>query len=230
MGKLSVIMPAYNEHSTIAEAVEQSLSVDVGDIEIELVVVDDGSDDGTSDILRSLEPRHNLKVIHHSDNQGKGAAIRTALPHASGDLVIIEDADLELDPGVYPILIEPILNDDADVVFGSRFKGHVKGMTFFSRLGNRVVSLITSVLFGRWVSDEATCYKVFRTGILRSFDLKCKGFEFCPEVTAKTLKGPYRYVEVPVNYWGRDKSSGKKVKMWDGFHAIWTLVKYRFTD
>lgn len=228
--KLSVIMPAYNEKATIREAVERSLAVDIGPFSIELVVVDDGSEDGTSEILRSIEPRDNLKIIHHTKNQGKGAAIRTALPHVTGDMVVIEDADLELECNEYPRLLEPILRDEADVVFGSRFKGRIENMTLFSRMGNRLVSLITSILFFRWVSDEATCYKVFRTEILRSFDLKCTGFEFCPEATAKTLRGPYRYVEVPIDYYGRDKSSGKKVRAHDGIHAIWTLLKYRFTD
>ncbi|MDD5748056.1 MAG: glycosyltransferase family 2 protein [Actinomycetota bacterium] len=228
--KLSIIMPAYNENSTIEEAVQRSLSVDLQGIELELIVVDDGSTDGTTRILQSLEPRENMTILHHEKNKGKGAAVRTALPYVTGEVVVIEDADLELEPESYPRLMEPILKDEADVVFGSRFKGNVRGMTWFSKLGNRVVSLIASILFLEWVSDEATCYKMFRTEVIRSFKLKCTGFEFCPEVTAKTLKNKYRYVEVPVNYNGRPRSSGKKVRLRDGWHAIWTLVKYRFVD
>lgn len=228
--KLSVIMPAYNERATVLEAIERSLSVNLGEIEIELIVVDDGSTDGTRELLQSIEPRDNLKIIHHEKNMGKGAAIRTALPHVTGDVVVIEDADLELEPESYPRLLEPILSDEADVVFGSRFRGNLQGMTWFSKLGNRVVSLIASILFFKWVSDEATCYKMFRTEIIRSFNLKCTGFEFCPEVTAKTLKKKYRFVEVPVDYNGRDRASGKKVRLRDGWQAVWTLIKYRFVN
>ena len=227
---LSVIMPAYNEERIIREAIDSSLAVDLGPVKIEMIIVNDGSDDGTSTILEDYLGVENIKIFTHEKNQGKGAAIRTALSHATGDIITIEDADLELDPNDYPRLIEPIMNNEADVVFGSRFKGKVENMSLFSWLGNRLVSLITSLLFWTWVSDEATCYKVFRREILMSFDLKCTGFEFCPEVTAKMLRAGYRYVEVPVDYCGRSVHDGKKVKARDGLHAIRTLVKYRFVS
>jgi len=223
-------MPAYNEERIIREAIDSSLAVDLGPVKIEMIIVNDGSDDGTSTILEDYLGVENIKIFTHEKNQGKGAAIRTALSHATGDIITIEDADLELDPNDYPRLIEPIMNNEADVVFGSRFKGKVENMSMFSWLGNRFVSLVTSLLFWTWVSDEATCYKVFRREILTSFDLKCTGFEFCPEVTAKTLRAGYRYVEVPVDYCGRSVHDGKKVKARDGLHAIRTLVKYRFVS
>lgn len=225
---LSVIMPAYNEERTIREAIDSSLAVNLGPVKMEMIIVDDGSDDGTRIVLEDYLDVENVKVFTHDENLGKGAAIRTALSHATGDIITIEDADLELDPRDYPKLIEPIMNDEADVVFGSRFKGSVDNMSWFSRLGNRLVSLVTSLLFWTWVTDEATCYKVFRREILLSFDLKCTGFEFCPEVTAKTLRAGYRYIEVPVDYCGRSVHDGKKVRARDGLHAVRTLLKYRF--
>ena len=230
MKKLSVIMPVYNEEETVAKAIDRSLSVDLDGIDIEVVVVDDGSDDESPEILKRYSDNDGVKVFTHAENQGKGMAIRTALEHVSGDMVIIEDADLELDSFEYPNLIKPILEDRADVVFGSRFKGSVQNMHWANWLANRILSFVTSVLYFKRVSDEATCYKVFRTEIIKSFDLQCTGFEFCPEVTAKALKNGYRYTEVPIHFYGRTVHGGKKIRTWDAFVAIYTLLKYRFRD
>jgi glycosyltransferase involved in cell wall biosynthesis len=227
--KLSVIMPVYNEETTIAEAIDCSLSVDIGDVEIEMIVVNDGSTDGTRAILDALDgKRDNMRIVHHARNKGKGSAIRTGLPLATGTMVIIEDADLELDPNEYIDLITPILEGKADVVFGSRFRGTIENMRWMNRLANRILSLVASILYRTWITDEATCYKVTRTEVLRSLDLKCTGFEFCSEVTAKVLRNGYRYTEIPVYYKGREVHHGKKIRAWDGLDAIFTLVKYRF--
>jgi dolichol-phosphate mannosyltransferase len=227
--RLSVIMPVYNEETTVAEAIDQSLSVDLGDVEIELIVVNDGSNDGTRAILDSIDgTRDNMRIIHHDGNQGKGAAIRTGLPLATGTMVIIEDADLELDPNEYIDLISPIIDGEADVVFGSRFRGTIENMRWANKLANRILSLVASILYRTWITDEATCYKVTRTEVLRSLDLQCTGFEFCSEVTAKVLRNGYRYMEIPVYYRGREVHHGKKIRAWDGMDAIFTLLKYRF--
>jgi glycosyltransferase involved in cell wall biosynthesis len=226
--KLSVVMSAHNEESTVGYAVEASLNADVSPLELELVVVDDGSYDSTPHILKRYEDRPNVKLLTHTGNLGKGTAIRNALELVSGEIVLIEDADLELDPKEYPKLVAPILAAEADVVFGSRFRGRIENMSRGRKLGNRLVSLVTSILYGTWITDEATCYKVFRAEVIRSFNLQCTGFDFCAEATAKTLRGGYRYVEVPVDYCGRTVKEGKKVRLRDGHHAIWVLLKYRF--
>jgi glycosyltransferase involved in cell wall biosynthesis len=227
--KLSVIMPVYNEETTVAEAIDCSLSVDIGDVDIELIVVNDGSNDGTRAILDSMDgTRPNMRIVHHDGNRGKGAAIRTGLPLATGTMVIIEDADLELDPNEYIDLITPIIDGRADVVFGSRFRGTIENMRWANRLANRILSFVASILYRTWITDEATCYKVTRTEVLRSLDLQCTGFEFCSEVTAKVLRNGYRYMEIPVYYRGREVHHGKKIRAWDGMDAIFTLIKYRF--
>lgn len=221
-------MPVYNEKETAAEAIERALAVDLNGIDLEVIVVDDGSEDGTSEIIQAYEAIENVKIIKHEENLGKGAAIRSALPHVTGTLVTVEDADLELDPNEYPLLLEPITNGDADVVFGSRFRGSVENMRWLNRIANRVLSFLASLLYLKKVTDEATCYKVFRTEVIRAFDLQCTGFEFCPEVTAKALRNGYRYAEVPITYRGRSVHGGKKIRAWDAILAIYTLVKYRF--
>jgi dolichol-phosphate mannosyltransferase len=226
--KLSVLIPAHNEEATIEEVLERVLAVDLGPTEIEVVVVDDGSTDGTVDLLRSYRDHPRVKVCEHPRNRGKGAAIRTGLSWVTGDMVLIQDADLEYYPGDYPRLVQPIIRDEADVVYGSRFLGTVENMAFANLVANKVLAWTATLLFAKTVTDEATCYKLFKTEILRSFDLECERFEFCPEVTAKTLRRGYRLLEVPIRYRARTVEAGKKIRATDGLEALWTLIKYRF--
>ncbi len=167
-------------------------------------------------------------MLTHEVNRGKGAAIRTGLASASGDIVLVQDADLEYDPEDYPAMVGPIIEGSADVVYGSRFKGTRENMALKNWLANKILAWAASALFFRRVTDEATCYKAFRADVLRSFDLKCERFEFCPEVTAKTLRRGYRLVEVPIRYRARTVEAGKKIRATDGLEAVWTLLRYRF--
>lgn len=225
--KLSVIIPAHNEESTIEEVVKRTMEVDLEDTERELIIVNDGSTDATRKKLKNFEGMENVIVLDHPINKGKGAAIRTALPHVSGDIVVIQDADLEYDPRDFPALIAPIILGEADVVYGSRFLGKAEDMAFANFIANKILAWLATFLFFKRVTDEATCYKAFRAEVLKSFDLKSSGFEFCPEVTAKTLKGGYRYREVPISYRARTVEAGKKITAWDGLKAVWTLLYYR---
>jgi len=221
--KLSVIIPAYNEVETIAQVLQRVRAVD---IEKEIIVADDCSTDGTRELLRNQE---GIVLIEHDRNLGKGLAIRAALEKVTGDIVLIQDADLEYDPDDYPEMIRPILEGRADMVYGTRFAGARPRMKFANYWANRLFALMATVLYGRRVTDEATCYKAFRTEVLAGLDLKCKRFEFCPEVTAKLLKRGYRYAEAPINYHARTHAQGKKITWKDGIECIWSLVKYRFT-
>ncbi len=226
--KLSAIMPVHNEESTIDEVIRLVRSVDLGDIEIEVVVVDDASTDGTASSLEAYRGEPGIVVLNHEVNRGKGAAIRTGLDHVTGEMVIIQDADLEYDPGDYPRLIRPIIDGDADVVYGSRFMGSIENMALPNLIANKLLAWAATLLFGKRITDEATCYKVFKTDVLRSFDLVCERFEFCPEVTAKTLRRGYRLREIPIAYHGRTVEAGKKIRATDGLEALWTLVRFRF--
>lgn len=226
--KLTVIIPVHNEESTIDEVIDRVRAVDLGDVEREIVVVDDASTDGTAMRLDAHAGESDVTLLRHETNRGKGMAIRTGLERATGDMVIIQDADLEYDPGDYPRLMEPVIGGRADVVYGSRFRGTVRGMALPNLVANKLLAWAASLLFWRRITDEATCYKLFRTDVLRSFDLSCERFEFCPEVTAKTLRRGYRLVEVPIEYAGRSRKAGKKIRTADGFEAIWTLVRFRF--
>lgn len=227
--KLSVIMPVFNERNTVQEILRRVRSVDLGEIVIEIIVIDDASSDGTPDILR-LEEDSTVKVFRHPVNQGKGAAIRTGLPHATGDLVIIQDADLEYDPDDYRALLAPILKKKAEVVYGSRFTGEHRDMLFWHMMGNKFLSLVTNVLYNTTLSDMETCYKLFTRQVLEGIEIKSNRFNFEPEITAKMLKKKVRIYEVPISYAGREYEEGKKITWRDGFSALWALIKYRFTN
>lgn len=224
--KLTVIIPAFNEKSTILKIIQRIRQVP---LELEIIVVDDGSTDGTRELLRGSELPE-VKTVYHDRNQGKGAAIRTGVTHATGDYVIIQDADLEYDPSEYPLLLEPIQNRRADVVYGSRFRGRMERMSLVQRIGNRFLTLVTNVLYGVVLTDMETCYKVVPTATIKSLDLRSRGFDFEPEITAKLLRRGCRIVEVPITYIARDSSEGKKIDWRHGIPALKTLIKYRFVD
>ena len=224
--KLSVVIPVYNEVRTIREVVDRVRAIA---IDKEIVIVDDGSKDGTSAVLDELAGG-DVRVFHHPKNRGKGAAIRTALDHVSGDVVIVQDADLEYDPGNYPSLLAPILEGRTTVVYGTRFHdGNEMGYSKY-KIAARLLTWLTNFLFGARITDEATCYKVFRADVLRAIPLRCERFEFCPEVTAKVLKRGIAIEEVPIDYKPRTEAEGKKISWRDGFEAFYYLVKYRFVD
>ncbi len=227
---LSVAMPAYNEKDTLRDILQQVLAVDVP---LELIIVDDGSTDGTREILRDeVEGRYpNVRVLYHEQNQGKGAAILTAIQHATGEYLIVQDADLEYDPQDYKRLLERMVESKAEVVYGSRFLGSVEGMKLPNLVANRILTIATNLLFpGARITDEATCYKLFRTSLLRSLKLNARRFDFCPEVTAKVLKRGCRIQEVPIAYSARTVTQGKKIRWTDGLDAIGALIRYRFVD
>jgi len=225
--KLSIIIPVYNEKANIAAVIDAVKAVDLPK---EIIVVDDGSTDGTSEILEHYREDETIRIHSSVLNFGKGTAIRVGLKYASGDIIVIQDADLEYDPQQIPKLVEPIIKNEADVVYGSRFLGSIKGMKFANWLANRILAIAANILYRAGITDEATCYKAFRAEIIKSLPLKCTRFEFCPEVTAKIRKRGIKIHEVPIHYTGRTVAEGKKVTWKDGFEAIWVLFKYRFID
>jgi glycosyltransferase involved in cell wall biosynthesis len=226
--KLSVIVPVFNERNTVVEIVRRMRAVELP-VEREIVLVDDGSDDGTRAVLPQLGDS-TVRVVTHPHNRGKGAAVRTGLANVTGDLVIVQDADLEYDPEDWPRLLAPMLKGKAQVVYGSRFTGERRNMLFLHWLGNRFLSLVTNVLYNTTLSDMETCYKVFDRRILDGIKLRSERFEFEPEITAKILKKRIRIYEVPISYAGREPEEGKKITWHDGFSALWTLLKYRVVD
>ncbi|MEX1008857.1 MAG: glycosyltransferase family 2 protein [Acidimicrobiia bacterium] len=226
--KLSVIVPVYDERNTVAEIVRRMRAVDIP-LEREFVLVDDGSTDGTREVLRQLADS-TVRVVYHDQNRGKGAAIRTGLEQVTGDLVLVQDADLEYDPEDWPKLLAPVLRGKAQVVYGSRFTGERRNMLFLHWVGNRFLSLVTNVLYNTTLSDMETCYKLFDRRVLAGITLRASRFEFEPEVTAKVLRRGIRIYEVPISYAGREFHEGKKITWRDGLVALWTLVKYRFVD
>lgn len=224
--KLSVLIPCFNERNTIQEIVRRVKAIP---LDVEIIIVDDGSTDGTRALLEDLKNDH-CTILFHDRNRGKGTAIRTALPAATGDLVVVQDADLEYDPQDLLRLVEPFRDKGAAVVYGSRnLLGNARSYSTFY-WGGRVVSWVTTLLYWCHITDEPTCYKMFRTDLLKSLDLKCEGFEFCPEVTAKVLRLGHRIVEVPISYSPRNFAGGKKIRWTDGFQAIWVLIRYRLFD
>jgi glycosyltransferase involved in cell wall biosynthesis len=212
----------------VVEIVRRMRAVDIP-LDLEILIVDDGSTDGTRDVLRQLADS-TVHVVMHERNQGKGAAIRTGLASVTGDLVLVQDADLEYDPEDWPKLLNPILRGKARVVYGSRFTGERRNMLFLHWIGNRFLSLTTNVLYNTTLSDMETCYKLFDRTVLDGITIRASRFEFEPEITAKILRRKIRIYEVPISYTGREFDEGKKITWRDGFIALWTLVKYRFTD
>lgn len=226
--KLSVIMPVYNEKATIEKIISRVLAVP---IEKELLIVDDFSTDGTRDILKTFEGKPGIRISYHPHNLGKGSGIRTGIRECTGDIVIIQDADLEYSPEEYPKLIEPIVRGAADVVYGSRFYGTHRVFMVWHYLGNKFLTALTNVLYNTMLTDMETCYKVFKVDVIKGLNLKSKRFDIEPEITAKIFKNrKLRVYEMPITYDGRDYDEGKKITWLDALPAIWTLIKYRFID
>lgn len=221
--QVTIIVPALNEEPTIREVVERLLALPIS---CQIIVVNDGSTDKTGEILQQFE--HQVLVLKHESPRGKGMAIRSALAHAVGEAVIIQDADLEYAPEQIPEVVGPILAGNAEVVYGDRFhEGLPKGMALPNKVVNRLLAFSVQLLYGKKISDEATCYKAFRTELLQGFDLQCERFEFCPEVTAKALRSGIEIQEVPIKYEPRSMDAGKKIRWTDAPEAFWTLLRYK---
>ncbi len=234
--KLSIIMPVYNEEKTLVLILKKVFKIDYL-IPFELVIVNDGSKDRTSNILRYYKNKNNIKIINHQTNKGKGAAVITGIKHSKGNIIIIQDADLEYDPSDIPKLLNLILKGDSDVVYGSRFLN--KKYSVFGKhhvilpshvFGNKFLSFVTNMLYGSNITDMETCYKMFRKEVVNHIKLNARGFDIEPEITAKILKKGYKIKEVNINHNPRSFSEGKKITKLDGFKALITLLKYRFSN
>jgi glycosyltransferase involved in cell wall biosynthesis len=226
--KLSIVMPVYNEKDTIREILAQVRAVGLVS---QIVVVEDCSKDGTREVLQDEAARDQMiTLVMHDRNRGKGASVRSGIERATGDIVIIQDADLEYDPRDYPTLIRPIQEGRVKVVYGSRFLGPRKDMLFWHMLGNKLLTLVTNILYDSTLSDMETCYKVMRADVAKSLNIKSDRWGIDPEITAKVLKRGNRIFEVPISYYGREYYEGKKISWRDGFVVLWTLIKYRFVD
>jgi len=231
--KLSVVIPVYNEIDTIDEILKQVKEIDVG-MDKEIVLIDDCSTDGTRERLREIEQEeaeNDVKVFYHEKNQGKGAALRTGFQNVTGDITLIQDADLEYNPKEYPKLLEPILEGRADVVYGSRFLGGPHRVLFFWHyMANRFLTFLSNMFTNLNLTDMETCYKVFKTSLLKEIPLKCDRFGFEPEITAKIAKRKYRIYETPISYSGRDYSEGKKINWKDGVAALYYIIRFQIKD
>ncbi len=230
MKKLSVVIPAYNERHTVADLLQRVAEAPLpAGLDLEMVVVDDGSSDGTRELLRELETKADppFRLIEHPENRGKGAALRTGFEQAAGDVVLVQDADLEYNPRDYPVLLQPILEDEADVVYGSRFLGGPHRVLFFWHyLGNRLLTTMSNMFTDLNLSDMETCYKVFRAEVIKGLTLSSNRFGIEPEITAKVAKAKVRIYEVPISYHGRTYAEGKKIGWRDGVSAIWAILRY----
>ncbi|MFZ5908492.1 MAG: glycosyltransferase family 2 protein [Chloroflexota bacterium] len=223
-----MIIPVYNEVESIQEIIQRVQSTRLA---WEIVIVDDYSKDGTRDLLKEMDGKDNVRVLMHEKNQGKGAAVRTGLAAARGDVLLIQDADLEYDPRDYPVLLKPLEEGIADVVYGSRFLGGPRRVAmFWHMVANYLLTFMTNVLYNTILSDMETGYKVFRRQVIEGMPLHARRFDFEPEFTAKVLKRHYRIFEVPISFNPRDYAQGKKIKLKDAFEAVWTLLRYRFVD
>lgn len=226
--KLSVIIPIYNEIESIQEIV---IRVNETKLAWELLLVDDGSTDGTRDLLKEMDGKDNVRVILKEKNEGKGSAVTIGMQEAQGDILLIQDADLEYDPRDYPTLLKPLEENIADVVYGSRFLGGPRRVAmFWHMVANYLLTFMTNILYNTILSDMETGYKVFRKEVVKGMVIRAKRFDFEPEFTAKILKRKYRIFEVPISFNPRDYSQGKKIKLKDAFEAVWTLLKFRFVD
>jgi glycosyltransferase involved in cell wall biosynthesis len=223
--KISVIMPVYNEKHTLEKILEKVRAVD---LEKEIIMVDDGSTDGTREMLREMKLADNERVFFHEKNMGKGAALRTGFNHATGDFVMVQDADLEYDPQDYFKMLKPVQEGHARVVYGSRFTGERQNIFLHHWVGNRFLTLVANILFNTTLSDMETCYKLIETDIIKSIKIKSNKFTVEPEMTAKILKKKIRIYEVPISYYGREYSEGKKITWRDGFGALAAIIWYRF--
>jgi len=226
--KLSVIVPVFNEEKTVTAILDLLVSVNVG-ADLEIIIVDDGSTDATAERIRAWAGgRQNVVTAFHGANRGKGAAVRTGIGLVTGDVAVVQDADLEYDPADFKAMLEPIRAGRADVVYGSRVLSKAPYAHLRYYLGGRLLSAVTNLLFRTQITDEPTCYKMFRAGVLRSMDLVSDGFEFCPEITARTALAGIPIHEVPIRYHPRSIGEGKKIRWHDGLKALWVLVRYRF--
>lgn len=223
--RISVIIPVYNECNTVEKAINKILAVEC---EKEIIVIDDGSNDGTKEVLNKFSNK--AQIYYHERNLGKGAAIRTALQYVKGDIVIVQDADLEYPPEQYPMIIKPIVEGNADVIYGSRFIGTHRVFMFWHYLGNKLLAYLANLLYNTMLSDIETGCKVFKKTVFNEITIRSNRFEFEAEITAKIFKKKFRVVEMPITYYGRSYSEGKKITWRDAIPAIWALIKYRFVD
>jgi glycosyltransferase involved in cell wall biosynthesis len=227
MKKVSIVIPVYNEKSTILKILEEVEKSDTLGLEKEIILVDDGSINGTKEILKNLETKY--QIIYHQQNLGKGAAVRTGFGKATGDIILIQDADLELNPENYPKILKPILSGETEVVYSSRYQEH--NPTYYYRhyyLGGKLISYLTNIFYGSKLSDVYCGYKVFKADVLKSLELESNGFGIEQELTIKTLKKGYKIKEVSISYYPRTREEGKKIRWWDGLEAVWLIIKYKF--
>ena len=228
MQKITILIPVYNEVNTLEEIINKVENTDFCGLQKEIILIDDGSTDGTKDIY----PKFPYKVLYHNFNKGKGAALRSGLKESSGDIIIIQDADLEYNPKDYKELIQLILENKADVVYGTRLTGvkPSRAFMFHHLLGNKFLTFVTNLLYCTTLTDMETCYKCFRADFIKDITIRSNRFDFEPEITAKILKKGARLYELPISYYGREYNEGKKITWKDGIYALWTLIKYRFVD